>query len=146
MTQNVSSFLENHLEQEASILFYDGVCAVCNRSIQFLLSQERLPILLFAPLHSDLSKVTESYFNLDFNRQNSLVLYHELSIYTKSTAVLKLIPFTKWYWQVFRVLWVLPAPVRDFFYDWIALHRYSWFGKTEYCQVVSPEKKTRFLS
>lgn len=145
MTPSASNFLNNHLEKEQSVLFFDGICAVCNRSVQFILSQESEKKLLFATLQSSVAKNVEDYFDLDFDAINSLALYHKHNVFVKSTAVLKLIPFFKWYWQVFRILWIIPIPIRDFLYDWIAQHRYTWFGKTDSCIIPHPDDKSRFI-
>jgi predicted DCC family thiol-disulfide oxidoreductase YuxK len=60
--------------------------------------------------------------------------------------VLQVLNRLPWYWKWTQVFWLVPRPVRDAVYDFIARNRYKWFGKKESCMIPTPEVKSRFIS
>ena len=75
---------------------------------------------------------------------DSIVLVHDGGIAVKSTAALRIARGLRWPWPALAVFWLVPAPLRDLVYDWIARHRYRWFGKNKACLVPRPEWRARF--
>jgi predicted DCC family thiol-disulfide oxidoreductase YuxK len=82
---------------------------------------------------------------LDQQQFDSFVLVTNSKAYLKSSAALQLIQHLPWYWQWARLLWVVPRPIRDGVYNWIARNRYKWFGKKDACMIPTPEVRSRFL-
>jgi predicted DCC family thiol-disulfide oxidoreductase YuxK len=106
-----------------AILFYDGDCALCNRVVTFILSHEKDSKILFSALDTaaanDLLCKHPSY-----KREEDTVYFFDGSqLYSKSTAVLKLLPFLKGYVFVLRLGWLLPRSMRDSVYDFVAKRR-----------------------
>ena len=106
-----------------AILFYDGDCALCNRVVTFILNHEKDSKILFSALdtaaandllckHPSYKKEEDTVYFLDGNE-----------LYSKSTAVLKLLPFLKGYVFVLRLGWILPRGLRDKIYDEVAKRR-----------------------
>lgn len=133
--------MENEVSQK--IVFFDGVCALCNNFVDFLIVADRKKKYSYAPLQG----VTFTVLNKshDTNFPDSVVFFTEGRFYTKSTAALKIVTgLGRWY-LLFGLFFLVPSSIRDIVYDWIANHRYRWFGQKESCRLPSPEEKKLFL-
>ncbi|MBV6493343.1 MAG: hypothetical protein LDLANPLL_01359 [Turneriella sp.] len=126
---------------ENPIVFFDGVCNLCNASVDFLVRRDKRRLLRFAPL----SGKTAAALLTQKAIPDSIVLYMHGQIFTRSTAALKLVGFLPWPWQMLRVGWLLPRFLRDALYDFIARNRYRWFGKKATCRLPTPNEKSLFL-
>lgn len=127
-----------------SVLFFDGVCNLCNRTVDFLIRHDKKRVLRYAPLQG-----TSARELLDANAIQSLpsvVLLDKSGTYQRSTAVLRAVAKLGGPWRLARLLLIIPVTVRDTIYDWIAKNRYKWFGKRESCRLPSPEERAMFLS
>ena len=131
------------IRNQTPILFFDGICGLCNGFIDFLLQEERIPVYKFSPLQG---KAAAHYLNETQQTQlDSLIIWRDNTILLKSSATLKCLVDLGGIWGLFRVFYLIPAPVRDGFYDFIASNRYKIFGKRETCRLPTPEEKNRFL-
>ena len=128
---------------DRNIVFYDGDCGFCNRTIQFILKFERKSELFFAPIQSD--------FALDFFKQNNapkpdlstFYFYSNYLLLTKSTAALAILPFLKFPFLILNIARIIPICQRDKMYDFIAKRRKKI--SSEFCVVPSEIQKNRFL-
>ena len=140
---------ENNFDQIVKehpvILFYDGVCNICNFSVQLILKQESSPKISFCAIQSDFAKWLGEEHNVAIQSLNSLIFFQHERFSNKSTALLRILPYMKWYWQPLLFFRIFPAVVLDPVYDFIARNRYRWFGKKESCMVPTPEIRQRFL-
>jgi len=138
-------------EAEAkAIVLYDGVCGLCNRAVQFLLKRDRHDRLQFASLQSDLAaKVLNRhgmnpkgldtvYAVLNYGEPNETLL-------AKGDAFLFFAGVIDGVWSVASVVKVVPRPVRNGLYDFVARHRYQVFGKSESCMLPDPKQRHKFL-
>jgi predicted DCC family thiol-disulfide oxidoreductase YuxK len=133
------------MEQNQPIVFFDGVCNLCNGFVQFVLKNESNEVFKFSNLQSD--------FAIDFLKNNNFNTYHIDSVvvyknnlfYIQSEAAFKIIEELKWPYKSILIFNLLPKIVNNFFYTIIAKTRYSIFGKTNTCWVMKPEYKQRFL-
>lgn len=117
------------------IVFFDGICVLCNKSVDFLIRNEREDQLRFASFQS---KTATHMLNSDQNSQpipGSILYYENGLMYEKSTAVLKIMKKLRHPWPVLSILFIIPRPLRDWMYDIIAKNRYRWFGKSDHCRV-----------
>ena len=126
------------------VILFDGVCNLCNKSVQFILKRDKKQKFLFASLQSAYGQKLLQDFNLPVDNFNSFILYQDGKIYSSSTGALKMFSQLKgWKWvKVFRIV---PKFIRDAVHNVIANNRYKWFGKKEECMVPTPELKQRFL-
>lgn len=131
-------------EHQAPILFYDGECGLCARSVRFILDHEHSPILKFGALQSDTAQRLLSPHGIDTSALSSLVLLEHDKAYTHSTAALKTCPYLKAPWRWGRLALVLPRCLRDPLYNFIARHRLRLFGKNE-CAIPTLEERARFI-
>jgi predicted DCC family thiol-disulfide oxidoreductase YuxK len=110
-----------------AILFYDGDCALCNRVVTFILNHEKDSKILFSALDSAAAKDLLSKHPL-YNREEDTVYFFDGNqLYSKSTAVLKLLPFLKGSLFVLRLGWFFPRWLRDSVYDFVAKRRQRIF-------------------
>ncbi|MDQ3916932.1 MAG: DCC1-like thiol-disulfide oxidoreductase family protein [Acidobacteriota bacterium] len=134
---------------DAPVLLYDGVCGFCNKTVQMILARDRRGAMRFAALQSDYgSAVVERHPEL---RGVDSVVYVEHyrggdeRVYVRSDAALRVLKYLGGAWKLLLVAYVLPKPVRDFFYDLFARNRYRMFGKFDSCMLPPPEVRSRFL-
>jgi predicted DCC family thiol-disulfide oxidoreductase YuxK len=126
------------------IVIFDGVCNLCARSVQFILKHESEPRFLFSPVQSAAGvRILETH-GFSAIEVDSFVLVSDGKVYTRSTAALRIAKHFKGAWQLLRLLWAVPRPLRDVLYNFVARNRYSWFGKSDSCLVPSAELRARF--
>ena len=126
------------------VILFDGVCNLCNGSVQFILKRDKKQKFLFASLQSGYGQNLLKQFNLPTDIFNSFIFYENGKIYTRSTAALKMFEQLKG-WKWVKIFWAVPKFLRDAVYNLIARNRYKWFGKKEECWVSAPDLKARFL-
>ncbi len=128
-----------------SIVLFDGVCNLCNKSIQFVIKHDKKDQFRFASLQSEVGKQLLEKFDINRNQTDSIVLITpENKFYVKSSAALHIAKKMKYYFWMSIFLY-LPKIVRDKIYDLIAKNRYKWFGKKVECMIPTPELKAKFL-
>ena len=129
-----------------SIILFDGVCNLCNWSVQFLIKHDPEKKFLFASLQSDKAKKLLADYSIDTDELNSFILVENERIFTKSTGALRVLKQLKWWSVLFYCFILVPKFIRDGIYNFIAKKRYRWFGRKDECMVPSPEISSRFLN
>jgi len=127
------------------IILFDGVCNLCNTSVQFILKRDRRSRFRFASLQGPAGQALLQRSGLPADHLDSFVLVENNNVYTRSSAALRVISRLGGGYTLFYVFWIIPRPIRDGVYDWVARHRYRWFGKEDSCWLPRPEWKERFL-
>lgn len=128
------------------IIFFDGVCNLCNASVQFVIDRDKENYFKFTALQSDYAKEVLSNFDFNSSALNSILLLEDGKIYTKSSSVLRIVKKLNGFWPLLYSFYIVPKFLRDWVYDIIAKNRYKWWGKQENCRVPTPELKTKFYS
>ncbi|MDA7706408.1 DCC1-like thiol-disulfide oxidoreductase family protein [Flavobacteriaceae bacterium] len=126
-------------------VFFDGVCNLCNRSVNFLISKDKKEVLKFASLQSEYAQNIIPKALLNRENLDTIIVYLDGKFYDRSNAVLKLCNILGGGFYVFLIGYLIPRFIRDGLYRFIANNRYRWFGKQSQCRVPSPELKDRFL-
>ena len=126
-------------------VFFDGVCNLCNRGVNFLISKDKKEVLKFASLQSEYAQNTIPKELLNRENLDTIIVYSDGQFYDRSNAVLKLCKILGGGFYVFLIGYLIPRFIRDGLYRFIANNRYRWFGKQSQCRVPSPELKDRFL-
>ena len=127
------------------ILLFDGVCNLCNGSIQFLIPRDPDGILRFAPLQSDLGRAVRESAGLSTDDLETVVLVDDGMAYTKSDAAIRLGERLGGPYRLLSLGRLLPRGLRDRIYDFVADHRYDWFGRKEQCMVPDEDVSDRFI-
>ena len=128
-----------------SVILFDGVCNFCNASINFLMDRDPDGRFVFGALQSEEGRAMLRDLDLVGDYIDSIVLIEDGKAWTASDAVLQISRHMNGLWPVLRWARILPKSLRDAVYNWIATHRYTWFGKRESCRVPTPEERSRFL-
>jgi predicted DCC family thiol-disulfide oxidoreductase YuxK len=141
--------MDERVETEAPtspILFFDGVCNMCNRTVDFVIRRDTSHTIRFAPLQGETAKTLLPKLGVDPSKLESVVYVHKGVAYTHSRAVMQI---GRAIGGVYRVLaylgYLFPNFLRNWAYNRIANNRYSWFGKKETCRMPTPEERARFL-
>jgi len=135
------------LHSEGPLMLFDGVCNLCNGALQFMLRVEKHDKLQFCTLQSDAAIALLEHLNAP--RDLSTVVYVvDGHLFTHSTAISLMLrhhakPF---YAFLGLILGVIPKPLRDFGYRFVAGNRYKWFGQKDTCLIPTPSLKARFIS
>jgi predicted DCC family thiol-disulfide oxidoreductase YuxK len=126
------------------IVFFDGVCGLCNRFIDFVIKRDRAGVFRFAPLQGETAR--ERLPAADVRDVNTMVLVDEQGVFRKSTAATRiLIRLGGICGLIGSVLRLVPRPLRDAGYSLVARYRYAIFGKKETCRMPTPAERARFL-
>ncbi len=128
-----------------SIILFDGVCNLCNSSVQFVLKHDKKKRFLFSSLQSDAALKLLLQLNVKNSKLDSIVLIEGNKIYDKSTAALRIAKELNPLWNIFFIFIIIPKPIRDFIYDFIAKNRYKWFGKKNSCLFSINAYEDRFF-
>lgn len=130
---------------EHPVILFDGVCNLCNASVDFVVRRDRRARFRLAPLQSPLARELLSARRQTDEVRDSVVLAEpggRLSY--ASTAALRIARGLGFPWFLLYPLILVPRPLRDAVYDWIARNRYRWFGRRDTCRVPTAEERARF--
>jgi predicted DCC family thiol-disulfide oxidoreductase YuxK len=129
------------------LILFDGICNLCNASIQYVIKHDKKNVFMFTALQSEAGQQIIKKYNIDTNKEDSVLLYTPKNgIDSKSTAALKIANDLGFPQSIMTVFFIIPPFIRNWVYDYIAKHRYKWYGKKESCMIPTPELKSRFLS
>jgi predicted DCC family thiol-disulfide oxidoreductase YuxK len=127
------------------LILFDGVCNLCNGSVQFVIKHDKESKFLFASLQSDKGQEILKHLGLKTDNFDSFILLDKGKIYTKSSGVLKEAAILGGWFKIFTIFYLVPTFIRDLFYSFVAKNRYRFFGKKDSCMIPTPELKARFL-
>lgn len=127
------------------IILFDGICNLCNASVQYVIKHDQEKTFRFASLQSSFAQKILSDNNLPVNNFNSFVLFDNNKIFTRSTAALKVARKLKGFIKLLYAFIIIPKFIRDAVYNIIAKNRYKWFGKKKECWIPTEELKSLFL-
>ena len=128
------------------VVLFDGVCNLCNGSVQFVINHDPTSKFRFAPLQSAYGTTQIQKFGLTPGMMNSVLLVDKSKLYQKSNAALEISRHLSGLWPGFYVFKIVPAFLRNWMYDLIAKNRYRLFGRREECMIPTPELRARFLN
>jgi predicted DCC family thiol-disulfide oxidoreductase YuxK len=134
---------QRHTDQ--SIIFFDGVCNLCEGFVQWVIKRDPDGYFHFSSLQSDFARSFFESRGSDLNDLNSVILYNKGRFYKNSDVSLEVFKQLKFPWSLLYPFKVIPRIIRDSIYQWIAKNRYRWFGKKEQCMIPTPELQSRFL-
>ena len=128
------------------IIFFDGLCNLCNGAVQFTISRDPHHLFQFASLQSDFAENKLRHFQINPVQGDSFVLLEGDKVYQRSTAALRVARNLSGWWRFLYVFIIVPPFIRDGVYNFIGKNRYKWFGKQESCWVPTAELKHKFLA
>lgn len=133
------------LAEHGHVLLYDGVCGLCDSSVQFILRHDRKRSMRFATLQGETGQAAFARFP-ELRGVDSVILLRPDGASVRSTAVLEVARYLGGVWRLLAAPgWLLPRALRDRVYDLVARHRYRVFGKLDACRLPTPDERARFL-
>ncbi|PZR21869.1 MAG: thiol-disulfide oxidoreductase [Flavobacterium psychrophilum] len=136
----------DNFPKDKKIILFDGVCNLCDNTVQFIIKHDKNDIFRFVALQSDLGQKIVNYIGLDTSKMDSIILYEPgQAYYYKSQAALKIAKELSGIYSWLSIFKILPSGLSDKVYDYIAKNRYKWYGKKDECMLPTPEMKAKFL-
>ncbi len=127
------------------LILFDGVCNWCNAWVSFTIAHDPAGQFKFGTLQSEQAQRILRDLHLSATGYQTFLLLEESCVYTKSTAALRVIRQLSRWWPMYYLCVLVPAPLRDVVYDFMARHRYRWMGRTATCRVQTPAERDRFV-
>ena len=131
--------------ENKKIVLFDGVCNLCSSSVQFILKKDKKDQFLFGSLQGEAGQQYLKQFNLPEDTFNSFMLVEDKTLYTRSTAALRMLKHLGGGWSLLYAFIIVPKFIRDAVYNLVAKNRYKWFGKKDACWIPTPALKAKFL-
>jgi predicted DCC family thiol-disulfide oxidoreductase YuxK len=139
------------MEGANPIIFYDGVCGLCNRLVQFLLKHDKHGRLRFAALQSNFAEKVlrrHGFDPKDLDTVHVVENYEQPGerVLQRSDAILRAGRELGGFWGACSsIARVVPRALRDPVYRLVATNRYRMFGKFDTCMLPDPSQRSRFL-
>jgi predicted DCC family thiol-disulfide oxidoreductase YuxK len=127
------------------IVLFDGTCGLCDRSVRFVLRRDSRGRFRFAPLQSGAAGRLLAAHGFTPEQMETVVLIEKDRPHLRSDAALRIARHLDWPWPLVYAAILIPRPIRDAVYHFIARRRYRWFGRVEACAWATPEELRRFL-
>lgn len=127
------------------IVLFDGVCNLCSSSVRFIISHNSKKNIKFASLQSAFGQSQLQKYQLPIEVR-TIVLIKGEQYFTKSSAVLEICKELNRLYPLLTFFKIIPLPLRDWIYNFVARRRYQWFGKKDQCWLPTPELQSRFIS
>ena len=133
------------MSEYSYIVFYDGVCGLCNRSVQSIIKRDKKEIFRFATLDSELARLTLINLQGKLRSIDSIVLYAENKTFIYSDAIMEIISLLGYPYKLLLVFKIVPKSFRDWLYKWIARNRYKIWGEYDSCPIPTENQRKLFL-
>lgn len=131
------------MQTQKPLIFFDGICHLCNSFVDAIITRDKDARFQFAPLQGETAK--KILTSVDISRLESIVLVENEQKYRNSEAVLRILTKLGGPYKLFYGAYLMPTFIRDALYSWVARHRYAWFGQRDSCRLPTPEEKERLL-
>jgi predicted DCC family thiol-disulfide oxidoreductase YuxK len=132
--------------EPAKIVLFDGKCNLCNGSVKFIIKRDPAAQFHFASLQSETGRKIVEEHGGNPDDLDTILLLEDGRLFDRSSAALRIAKCLRAPWPLLAVFLLVPAPLRDLVYRFIARNRYRWFGKTEACMIPTAAIRSRFLS
>jgi predicted DCC family thiol-disulfide oxidoreductase YuxK len=130
---------------ESPVILFDGVCNLCSGFVQVMIRIDKKGQFKFASIQSDYGQKALQKFKLPTEEISTVVMVDRERVYTHADVALQIALRLGGLWRLFAVFYLIPRPLRNLIYNWVARNRYRWFGQKESCMIPTPELKNRFV-
>lgn len=131
------------LRRDRPLFVFDGICVLCSTGASFLMRHDPQGRLQFASAQSALGSAI--YRRLGKSIDESYLLIDAEGCHAKSDGYFQLAKILGGWWRLALIFRIIPRPIRDWLYDRVAANRYRWFGKAEYCALLTDEQRARLV-
>jgi len=134
------------LPKDKKIILFDGVCNLCDASVQYVIKKDVKDVFRFVAIQSELGQKIINYIKVDTSQTDSIILYIPGKAYfVKADAAFNIAKELGGLISLTSIFSVLPQFLKNFGYDFVAKNRYKWYGKKDSCMMPTPELKSKFL-
>lgn len=134
------------IPQDKKIILFDGVCNLCDSTVNYIIKRDKKDIFRFVPMQTDLGQRILKHLGISERNIDSIVFYEPgKAYYYKSHAALKVAKNLGGLYAYAIIFKCIPNLLRDYLYDFVARNRYKWYGKKESCMIPTSEIKAKFL-
>ncbi len=135
-----------NLPKDKKIILFDGVCNLCDSTVQYLIKRDNKDVFRFVALQSEIGKQIIEHIGIDTTKTDSIILYEPgKGYYYKAEAAINIATQLGGIYKLMRIFSVLPKGFNNAVYDYVAKNRYKWYGKKDECMIPTPEMKAKFL-
>lgn len=131
------------MQTQKPIIFFDGLCHLCNGFVDAIIQRDRQALFQFAPLQGQTAEKTLK--PEERNALETVILLEGGQKYHRSEAILRILTSLGGFYKIFFVGFLLPTFLRDKIYSGVAKNRYAWFGKRDFCRLPEPQERDRLL-
>lgn len=137
--------MEN-LPKDKKIILFDGVCNLCDNTVQFIIKHDKKDIFRFVAIQSEIGQQIVKYLGIDTSKTDSIILYEPgYAYYYKAEAAMMIAGNLSGPASLLGAFTFLPKGLSNTIYDYVARNRYKWYGKKDACMIPTPELKAKFL-
>jgi predicted DCC family thiol-disulfide oxidoreductase YuxK len=128
------------------IILFDGLCNLCESSVQFVIKYDKQDVFRFVSLQSDLGQKIIAHIGINLKNIDSVVLYQPgVAYYYKSNAAIQIARSLGGIFHLGTIFRIIPTGFRNLLYDYVAKNRYRWYGKKEVCMMPTAALAAKFL-
>ncbi|OYQ42320.1 thiol-disulfide oxidoreductase [Flavobacterium cyanobacteriorum] len=138
--------MTENLPKDKKIILFDGICNLCDATVQYIIKHDKKDIFRFVPLQSELGQQIVRHIGVDTSKTDSILLYQPgYAYYYKAEAALLIAKELGGTVSLLSMFSFLPKTILNAVYDYVARNRYKWYGKKQECMIPTPEMKAKFL-
>lgn len=130
-------------DDRKALFVFDGICVLCSGGASWIMRNDGRGLVNFTPAQEALGQALYAHYGIDMDE--SYLLIADGSAYTASRGYLELCRILGRWWHALRMSAVIPEPLRDWLYALVARNRYRWFGKADFCALLTKEQRERLL-
>ncbi|MBY0495924.1 MAG: DCC1-like thiol-disulfide oxidoreductase family protein [Cyanobacteria bacterium] len=127
-----------------AVILFDGTCAFCERSVRFIATRDA-GYFKFGASQNPEGRALLEQFGTTREATRSLILIEDGRLYLRSDAVLRIAARMTAPWRYARVFAIVPRPIRDLVYRFVAAVRYRLAGESNACEIPPPEIRARLI-
>lgn len=137
----------SELPKDKKIILFDGVCNLCDSSVQFVIKHDKKDVFRFIPLQSKLGQQIIYHIGISASTIDSVILYESKNVINyKAEAALRILKELNTCYRFLLIVSIFPKSILNLIYDFVAKNRYKWFGKKDCCIIPSTDFKSKFLA
>ncbi len=134
------------LPKDKKIILFDGLCNLCESSVQFVIKHDGRDQFRFVSIQSDLGQKIIEHIGINLKNIDSVILYQPgVAYYYKSNAALEIAKSLGGFFHLGTIFRIIPNGLRNVLYDYVASNRYQWYGKKEQCMIPTEKLQSKFL-
>jgi len=132
-------------KDDKPIIVFDGHCVLCSGFANFIIRHDKKKTLRLLAAQSELGEALYNHYGLKPDDYETNLLIENGYIRVKSDGTMGMLSYLGWPWKLINIGRILPRPIRDRLYSFIAHNRIKWFGRKDICYIAPPDARERFL-